>query len=69
MYSDGVSTVVDRLVNIDITIADFQVETTIWIGAYPGFVLNGCALTAEIRKGDQITGFAFLTLGINIGFH
>ena len=63
------SAIVNRFVNIDITVTDLKVETTIRIGAYPGFVLNGCALTAEIRKGDQITGFAFLTLGINIGFH
>ena len=52
MNPDGVSAVVDRLVDINVTVADFQVEATIGIGAYPGFVLDGRALTAEIRKGD-----------------
>ena len=36
-------------INIDITIPDFQVESTIRIGANPGFVMNGCPLATKIR--------------------
>jgi len=36
------------LVNIDIAIPDFQVETAIRIGANPCFIMNVCSLTTEI---------------------
>jgi len=36
---------------IDVTIPDFQVETTIRIGANPRFVVNGCPLITKIRQG------------------
>jgi hypothetical protein len=53
----------DGLIHIDIAVPDFQVETTIRIGAHPRFVVNTCPLTAEIRERDQVTDLAFLTLG------
>ena len=49
-------------VNINITVPDFQVETAIRIGADPGFVVNIRPLTAKIRQGHQVSGFALLTL-------
>ena len=52
-----------RFINVDITVPDFQVEATLRIGAYPGFVVNGRPLGAKIRQGYQITGIALLTLG------
>ena len=52
-----------RFINVDITVPDFQVEATLRIGAYPGFVINGRPLGAKIRQGYQITGIALLTLG------
>jgi hypothetical protein len=51
----------NRFVNIDITVPDFQVEPAIRVGAYPGLVVNGCALTAEIRQGHQVSGITLLT--------
>jgi hypothetical protein len=57
------SPVVDRLINIDIAVPDFQVESAIRVGADPGFILNGGALTAKIGQRNQVTGFAFLTFG------
>jgi hypothetical protein len=57
------SAVVDRFVNIDIAIANFQIETAVRISADPGFVLNSSTLTTEIGKRYQIASFAFLTLG------
>ena len=50
------------LINIDITIPDFQVEAAIRIGADPGFVMNRCPLTAEIGQGHQISRLALLAL-------
>ena len=63
MVSNGVRTVVDWLVNIDITVSDFQIESAFRISADPGLILNRSSLTAEIRKWHQVTGVAFLTLG------
>ncbi len=40
--------IVDWLVNIDIAITNFQVKTTLRIGANPGFILDRRALTTEI---------------------
>ncbi len=57
------------LINIDITIPDFQVETTIRSGADPGFVVNSGSLTAKIRQGHQVSSIAFLTLGKTKLFH
>jgi hypothetical protein len=39
----------DRLVDIDVTIPDFKVKTAIRISTNPGFIGDGCPLTAEIR--------------------
>ncbi len=59
---DRVGSVINRLVNIDVPVSYLEVESAIWICANPGFILNGCALTAEVRERDQITQFALLTL-------
>jgi hypothetical protein len=59
----------NRFIKIDITIPDFEVEATIRVGANPGFVMNGCPLTAEIRQGHQVSRLAFLTLGEIELFH
>ena len=48
MIANGVCAIIDRLINIDIAVADFQVETTIRISANPGFILNSGALTTEV---------------------
>ena len=42
------SSVVDRFIDINITVADFEIEPTIRVGANPGFVLNGRSLAAKI---------------------
>jgi hypothetical protein len=59
----------DRLVSINITIPDFQVEAAIRIGANPCFKLYGCALTAEIGQRYEVSGIALLTLGETDLFH
>jgi hypothetical protein len=55
--------VVNGLVNINIAVPDFQVESTFRIGANPSLILDCGSLAAEIRKRHQITFFAFLTFG------
>jgi hypothetical protein len=57
------SSIIDRLVDINISIANFKIETAIGIGTDPGFVLNSRSLAAEIGQGNQITRTAFLTFG------
>jgi hypothetical protein len=64
--SDGMGTIVDGFVNIDVTITNFKIETAIRIGTNPGFVLYCSALTTEVRKGNQISKLAFLALGVII---
>ena len=44
--------VINGLINIYIAVTDFQVKSTVRIGANPGFVLDRCALTAEVGKWD-----------------
>ena len=58
----------DGLVNIDIPIPDFQVKTAIRVGADPGFVVNGCPLTAKVREGYQVSSVTLKALGETI-FH
>jgi hypothetical protein len=52
MDSDGMSAIIDGFINVNITIADFKIKTTIRIGTNPGFVLNRGALAAKIGKRD-----------------
>ena len=56
-------------VDIDIPVPDFQVETTIRIGANPGFVVDGRPLTAEIGQGHQVSSLALQALGETKLFH
>ena len=51
----------NRLIQVYFTIPDLEIVTTVRIGADPGFVVNRCPLTAEIRQGHQYTGVTFLT--------
>ncbi len=39
----------DGLVEVNFTIAYLDVELTIGIRAYPGFVMNRCTLRSEVR--------------------
>lgn len=56
-------------INIDIAIPDFQVKATIRIGTNPGFVVNSCPLTAEIRQGHQVSRLTLLAFGEIKMFH
>jgi hypothetical protein len=49
----------DRLVQVDVAVPDFQVETAFRICANPGFIMYRCPLAAEIGQRNQITYFAF----------
>jgi len=53
----------DGFININVTIPYLEVETTLWIGAYPRLVANGCSLGAKIGEGHKVTGLALLALG------
>jgi len=62
----------NRLIQVYLTIPDLEIVTTVRIGAYPGFVVNRCPLTTEIRQGHQHTGVTLLAFRKRIifqGFH
>jgi hypothetical protein len=41
-------TVADGLVQVDVTVADLDVETAFRVGACPCFVVDGCALASKV---------------------
>ncbi len=49
MSTDDTSAVVDGLVDVDVTVPDFQIESTLWISADPSFILYSRPLTTEVR--------------------
>ena len=53
----------DGFININVTIPYLEVETTLWIGAYPCLVADSGSLRAEIGQRNKVTGFALLALG------
>jgi hypothetical protein len=53
--------VIDRFIEIDVPVADFDVESAIRVGADPCFEVHGRALAPKIRKGDQVAQAALLT--------
>jgi hypothetical protein len=57
------------LIQVDVAIPDFQIETAFRIRANPGFIMYRCPLAAEIGQRNQITYFAFQTLWKGIVFH
>ena len=57
----SVDAVADRLVDVDIPVADLQVVTALGIGTNPGFIVDRSALITEVRKRNQVPGLALLT--------
>ena len=49
VITDDMSAIVNRLIDINIAVADFQIEPAFRIGTNPGFVLYSSTLAAEIR--------------------
>ena len=52
----------DRFIEIDVAVADFDVESALGVGANPRFEVHGRTLAPEIRKGYQVAQAAHLTL-------
>src|SRR5688572_2780298 len=50
----------DRLVHVEVAIADLQVEAALGVGANPGLVVNRCTLTAEVRQRHEVAVLALL---------
>jgi hypothetical protein len=57
------SSVANGFVEINVTVADLDVEATIGVGADPSLIVDRGALATEIREGDQIADIALLALG------
>lgn len=52
-----------RFVDVDVTVSDFEIESTFGISTNPGLVVDVSSLAAEVRKGNELPTLAFLTLG------
>ncbi len=63
MNSDRMGSIVNRFVYINVAVSDLEVKSAIGVGANPGFILDRRALAAEIRKRNEVTRLALLTLG------
>jgi hypothetical protein len=53
----------DRLVDVEVAVADLQIEPAVWVRAHPRLVVNRGALAAEIRQWDKVASLALLALG------
>lgn len=65
----------NRLILVNITVTDLDVESAIRTCTYPSFVVDRRSLATKIRERHEITDGAFLTLGefhettsLHIGF-
>jgi len=54
----AVGTIHDRFIDINIAVSDLQIETAIGIGTYPGLILDGRSLAAEIREWYKVPSMA-----------
>lgn len=59
----------DGLIDVEVAVSDLEIEAAIWVRADPGFVVDGSALTAEVRQRNQIASLALLALGQTGKFH
>ena len=50
----------DGLVNVEVAVADLQVEATVRVGANPRLEVNRRALAAEVRQRHKVAGLALL---------
>lgn len=53
----------DGLVDVDVTVANLEVEATSGIATHPGLKVDGGPMTAEVGQGYQVPFFAPLALG------
>jgi len=51
------------LVQVDIPIANLDVEAAIWIGADPCLIVDGRSLASKIGQWHQVSFATLLTLG------
>jgi len=68
-FSAGASaklTAENWLIQVYLTIPDFDIVATIRIGAHPSLVVNCCPLATEIGQGHQISFATLLTFGERI---
>jgi len=68
-FSAGASaklTAENWLIQVYLTIPDFDIVAAIRIGAHPSLVVNWCPLATEIGQGHQISFTALLTFGEQI---
>jgi hypothetical protein len=52
----------DRLVNVEIAIADLDVEAARWVRAGPCFEIDGSPLAAKVRKWYEVPQVTLLAL-------
>jgi hypothetical protein len=57
------------LIDINIAVPDFQIETALWVCANPGFIVNCCPLATEIRQRNEVPNLTLLTFRKIVLFH
>jgi hypothetical protein len=55
----------DWLIDVKVAVANLDIEPALEVRAGPSLIVDGCRQAPEIRQGNQIAGFALLTLGKN----
>src|SRR5579875_897459 len=53
----------DRLIDVEIAVADLDIEAALRIRAGPRLEMDSRALASKVRERHEIAGFALLTLG------
>ena len=59
----------DRFVQVNVSVADLDIETAIRIGANPRFVMDCCSLPAVVRQWYELTYVALQALRNDPVFH
>lgn len=56
-------TAADRLVHIDVAVANFDIKAARWVSTHPRLEGYRSTLTAKIGKGNKVANLAMLALG------
>ena len=57
------------LVEVDVAVADFNVESTVGVAAYPCLVVDWRSLTSKVGQRQQAPALASAAFGPTVEFH
>jgi hypothetical protein len=59
----------DGLVQVDVAVANLEIEATVGIDTHPRFVMNRRALATVVRERNQLSNFTLKTFRTHPFFH